>query len=154
MDRWIVSMIVTYLCVVVVFQARCKATVSFGIGAMLSSSEHENIFNDAVKKIKADSSNVFKTAKFDASSFVLSTNPIHSAMDVCEKVIAKGVVAVIVSHPKDDTSPPISISYACSFYHIPVIGISARETIFSDKVLDCMMYYVILTNFDSDKFPL
>ena len=154
MDRWLVSMIVTYLCVVVVFQARCKATVSFGIGAMLSSSDHENIFNDAVKKVNADSSNVFKTAKFNASSFVLSPNPIHSAMDVCEKVIAKGVVAVIVSHPKDDTSPPISISYACSFYHIPVIGISARETIFSDKVLDCMMYYVILTNFDSDKFTL
>lgn len=147
MDRWLVSMIVTYLCVVVVFQASCKATVSFGIGAMLSSPEHMNIFNDAVKKINADSSNVFKTAKFNASSFVLKSNPIRSAMDVCEKVIAKGVVAVIVSHPRDDTSvdtsPPISISYACSFYHIPVIGISARETIFSDKVLDCMMYYVI-----------
>lgn len=135
MDRWLVSMIVTYLCVVVVFQARCKATVSFGIGAMLSSSEHENIFNDAVKKIDADSSDVFKTAKFNASSSVLSPNPIHSAMNVCENVIAKGVVAVIVSHPKDNTSPPISISYACSFYHIPVIGISARETIFSDKSL-------------------
>lgn len=148
MDRWLVSMIVTYLCVVVVFQARCKATVSFGIGAMLSSLEHKNIFNDAVNKINVDSSNVFKTAKFNASSFVLKgSNPIRSAMEVCEKVIAKGVVAVIVSHPRDDTSPPIAISFACSFYHIPVIGISARETIFSDKVLDCMMYYVILTNF-------
>lgn len=143
MDRWLVSMIVTYLCVVVVFQARCKPTVSFGIGAMLSSREHKNIFNDAVKKVNADSSYVLKTARLNASSFVLSPNPIRSAMDVCEKVIAKGVAVVIVSHPRDETSPPISISYACSFYHIPVIGISAREAIFSDKVLDCMMYYVI-----------
>ena len=106
----------------------------FGIGAMLSSPEYEQIFEDAVSKINENSSGLLGATKLNGSSYVLSPNPLRSARDVCENVVAKGVVAVIVSHPKDELSPPISVSYACSFYHIPVIGISARETIFSDKV--------------------
>ena len=106
----------------------------FGIGAMLSSQDYEQIFEDAVSKINENSSGLLGATKLNGSSHVLSPNPLRSARDVCENVVAKGVVAVIVSHPKDELSPPISVSYACSFYHIPVIGISARETIFSDKV--------------------
>ena len=101
---------------------------------MLSSSEYGKIFDDAVAKINENSSGLLRATKLNASSYVLSPNPIRSARDVCENLVAKGVVTVIVSHPKDELSPPISVSYACSFYHIPVIGISARETIFSDKV--------------------
>jgi len=108
---------------------------SYGIGAMVSLPEYEKIFQDAVDEINANSSSLLRTARLNASSYVLSPNPIRSALDVCEKLVAKGVTAVIVSHPKDELSPPISVSYACSFYHIPVIGISARETIFSDKVM-------------------
>lgn len=101
---------------------------------MLSSVVHEKIFKEAVMKINAVRSNVYKTLRLNASSFVLDPNPIRAALNVCEKLIANGVVAVIVSHPsQEDMTPPISVSYACSFYHIPVIGISARETIFSDK---------------------
>lgn len=106
----------------------------FGIGAMLSSPGHEKIFEEAVGKINDNSSGLLRTVKLNGSSYVLSSNPIHSALDVCENLVANGVVTVIVSHPKDDFSPPISISYACGFYQIPVIGISARQTIFSDKV--------------------
>lgn len=101
---------------------------------MLSSQDYEQIFEDAVSKINENSSGLLGATKLNGSSHVLSPNPLRSARDVCENVVAKGVVAVIVSHPKDELSPPISVSYACSFYHIPVIGISARETIFSDKV--------------------
>lgn len=105
----------------------------FGIGAMLSSPGHEKIFEEAVGKINDNSSGLLRTVKLNGSSYVLSSNPIRSALDVCENLVANGVVTVIVSHPKDDFSPPISISYACGFYQIPVIGISARQTIFSDK---------------------
>ena len=130
------STFATCLFLFVAFRSRCNgnAVDSFGIGAMLSSPKYEKIFQDAVDKINANSSNLLRTARLNASSYVLSPNPIRSALDVCEKLVAKGVVAVIVSHPKGELSPPISVSYACSFYQIPVIGISARETIFSDKV--------------------
>lgn len=135
MGQRILSMFARCVFLFAVFQSRCTCSAmdSFGIGAMLSSQENENFFQEAVKKINTDSS-VLRTERLNATSHVLSPNPIRSALDVCEKLIAKGVSVVIVSHPKDEVSPPISVSYACSFYQIPVIGISARETIFSDKV--------------------
>lgn len=134
MSRRLVHAVVKNFILTVVFLSWCDANPPkfFGIGAMLSSSESEKIFVDAVGKINENSSGLLRATKLNASSYVLSPNPIQSARDVC--LVAKGVVAVIVSHPKDEVSPPISVSYACSFYRIPVIGISARETIFSDKV--------------------
>lgn len=106
---------------------------TFGLGAMLSSLDNQKVFQSAVDKINANSSSLLRGAILNASSYVLNPNPIRSAMDVCEKLIANGVAVVIVSHPRDELSPPISVSYACSFYWIPVVGISSRETIFSDK---------------------
>lgn len=135
MNRRLVHAVVKNFILTVVFLSWCDANPPkfFGIGAMLSSSASEKIFVDAVGKINENSSGLLRATKLNASSYVLSPNPIRSARDVCENLVAKGVVAVIVSHPKDEVSPPISVSYACSFYRIPVIGISARETIFSDK---------------------
>ena len=135
MDHRIISMFARCVFLFAVFQSlcTCSAMDSFGIGAMLSSRVNEDVFQEAVEKINADSS-ILRTERLNATSHVLSPNPIRSALDVCEKLIAKGVSVVIVSHPKEELSPPISVSYACSFYQIPVIGISARETIFSDKV--------------------
>ena len=136
MNRRLVRAVVRNFILTVVFLSWCDANPPefLGIGAMLSSSESERIFTHAVGKINENSSGLLRATKLNASSYVLSANPIRSARDVCDNLVAKGVVTVIVSHPKDELSPPISVSYACSFYRIPVIGISARETIFSDKV--------------------
>lgn len=136
MNRRLHHAFVRHLILTVAFLSWCDGNPPefFGVGAMLSSSEYEKIFEDAVAKINENSSGLLRATKLNGSSYVLSRNPIRSARDVCENLVAKGVVTVIVSHPKGELSPPISVSYACSFYHIPVIGISARETIFSDKV--------------------
>lgn len=136
MNRRLHHAFVRHLILTVAFLSWCDGNPPefFGVGAMLSSSEYEKIFEDAVAKINENSSGLLRATKLNGSSYVLSPNPIRSARDVCENLVAKGVVTVIVSHPKGELSPPISVSYACSFYHIPVIGISARETIFSDKV--------------------
>lgn len=136
MNRRLHHAFVRHLILTVAFLSWCDGNPPefFGVGAMLSSSEYEKIFEDAVATINENSSGLLRETKLNGSSYVLSRNPIRSARDVCENLVAKGVVTVIVSHPKGELSPPISVSYACSFYHIPVIGISARETIFSDKV--------------------
>lgn len=42
--------------------------------------------------------------------------------------------AVIVSHPLTGDLSPAAVSYTSGFYHIPVIGISSRDSAFSDKV--------------------
>ena len=44
------------------------------------------------------------------------------------------VYAVISGYSPELYMSSVSVSYTCGFYGIPVIGISARECIFSDKV--------------------
>ncbi|KAK6640747.1 Glutamate [NMDA] receptor subunit 1 [Polyplax serrata] len=43
------------------------------------------------------------------------------------------VYAVVVSHPLTGDLSPAAVSYTSGFYHIPVIGISSRDSAFSDK---------------------
>ncbi|EDO35545.1 predicted protein [Nematostella vectensis] len=107
---------------------------TFNIGAMLSSTDAIGAFQEAIEAVNVNNE-TFPGVKLNASSFILSQNPIRSALDVCEQLVAKQVHIVIVSHPNGTTDPPISVSYACGFYRIPVIGISARESIFSDKTI-------------------
>lgn len=40
---------------------------------------------------------------------------------------------MVVSHPLTGDLSPAAVSYTCGFYHIPVIGISSRDSAFSDK---------------------
>ncbi len=44
------------------------------------------------------------------------------------------VYAIVVSHPMVGELSPAAVSYTAGFYHIPVIGISSRDSAFSDKV--------------------
>lgn len=101
---------------------------------MLSSHKAEQIFDDAVTNINYNSSAPLNAVRLNSTSCVLNSNPIRSALDVCEKVISNHVYVILVSHEKGQKTPPIAVSYACGFYKIPVIGITARESIFSDKV--------------------
>ena len=39
-----------------------------------------------------------------------------------------------MSKPSQGDLSPASVSYTAGFYHIPVIGISSRDSAFSDKV--------------------
>ncbi|XP_031557000.1 glutamate receptor ionotropic, NMDA 1-like [Actinia tenebrosa] len=107
----------------------------FNIGAMLSSPNAEQIFDDAVRNINYNSSLSLNVVRLNSTSYVLNSNPIRSALDVCERVISNHVYVILVSHEKGQKTPPIAVSYACGFYKIPVIGITARESIFSDKTI-------------------
>ncbi|VDD76136.1 unnamed protein product [Mesocestoides corti] len=40
---------------------------------------------------------------------------------------------VVSSPPKFPTAPPLSISYVAALYGVPVIGVSTRQAVFSDK---------------------
>ncbi len=44
------------------------------------------------------------------------------------------VYAIVVSRPRTGDLSPASVSYTAGFYHIPVIGVSSRDSAFSDKV--------------------
>jgi len=114
---------------------RSFATSKFiNIGAMLSSSDSENIFEQAVARINHNSSMAVNGLQLNTTASILSSNPIRSALDVCDSIITKSVHLLLVGNSNDKPNPPIAISYACGFYNIPIIGITARESIFSDKV--------------------
>ena len=56
------------------------------------------------------------------------------ALDICDKLLAQHVYTVVASHPNGTDRSPISVSYTCGYYNIPVLGISARDSAFSDVV--------------------
>lgn len=64
----------------------------------------------------------------------MDSNPIKTALSVCKTLIREQVYAIVVSHPQTGDLSPAAVSYTSGFYHIPVIGISSRDSAFSDKV--------------------
>ncbi|XP_041353932.1 glutamate receptor ionotropic, NMDA 1-like isoform X2 [Gigantopelta aegis] len=103
------------------------------IGAALSSERNEDIFHAAVAGLNNPplDPNVY----FNSTAIPMDSNPIRSALDVCDKLLPQRVFTVIASHPNSSDQSPISVSYTCGFYQIPVIGIAARDSAFSDQVV-------------------
>ncbi|XP_059153871.1 glutamate receptor ionotropic, NMDA 1-like isoform X2 [Physella acuta] len=97
------------------------------IGASLSSERMENEFRRAVANL-----NRHRHLHFNATTILMDSNPIRSALDICDKLLAQHVFTVVASHPNSTDHSPISVSYTCGFYNIPVVGISARDSAFSD----------------------
>ena len=104
---------------------------SISVGAMLSSNSMDSILQEIALQVNTNTS---QSPRFNFSLSILSTNPVRAALDVCEKLVTQRVYAIIVSRPANSHSPPIAVSYTCGFYQIPVVGISTRESVFSDKV--------------------
>lgn len=77
----------------------------------------------------------------------MDPNPIRTALNVCKFLIKSRVYAVVVSHPLTGDLSPAAVSYTSGFYHIPVIGISSRDSAFSDKVLHFFLEKVQNVNF-------
>lgn len=71
---------------------------------------------------------------FNSTSILMDSNPIRSALDICDKLLAQHIFTVVASHPNSTDNSPVSVSYTCSYYNIPVVGISARDSAFSDVV--------------------
>lgn len=81
---------------------------------------------------------------FYAHSIKMDPNPIKTALNVCKQLIVRRVYAVIVSHPQIGDLSPAAVSYTSGFYHIPVIGISSRDSAFSDKVTTSIIIIIHL----------
>ncbi|KAH9524988.1 Glutamate [NMDA] receptor subunit 1 [Bulinus truncatus] len=106
------------------------------IGASLSSEKMEFEFQQAVSHLNKNSKQ--KHIRFQAATILMDNNPIHSALDICDKLLSKHVFTVVASHPNSTDHSPISVSYTCGYYQIPVVGISARDSAFSDTNVHTM----------------
>uniref|UniRef100_A0A8C7QRU8 Glutamate receptor n=1 Tax=Oncorhynchus mykiss TaxID=8022 RepID=A0A8C7QRU8_ONCMY len=103
------------------------------IGAVLSQKRYEQVFKDAVTQANT----LYGKDKFkmNAISVTHKPNAIQMALSVCEDLISNQVYAILVSHPpqSNDHLTPTPVSYTAGFYRIPVVGLTTRMSIYSDK---------------------
>ncbi|KAJ3603493.1 hypothetical protein NHX12_028238 [Muraenolepis orangiensis] len=94
------------------------------LGAVLSQKRYEQVFKDAVSQANA----VYGRDKFKMNAISVTHKPNAIQM-------ALSVYAILVSHPpqSNDHLTPTPVSYTAGFYRIPVVGLTTRMSIYSDK---------------------
>ncbi|KAL3268270.1 hypothetical protein HHI36_007394 [Cryptolaemus montrouzieri] len=105
----------------------------FNIGGVLSTNDSKLYFKDTIAHLNFDGQYVPKGITYYDTAILMDPNPIKTALNVCRHLISSRVYAVVVSHPLTGDLSPAAVSYTSGFYHIPVIGISSRDSAFSDK---------------------
>ncbi|XP_011700722.1 PREDICTED: glutamate [NMDA] receptor subunit 1 isoform X2 [Wasmannia auropunctata] len=105
----------------------------FKIGGVLSNIDSKQHFEKTIDHLNFDFQYVNKGVTYKHTVIEMDSNPIRTALSVCRSLIAEQVYAVVVSHPLTGDLSPAAVSYTSGFYHIPVIGISSRDSAFSDK---------------------
>ncbi|XP_048260195.1 glutamate [NMDA] receptor subunit 1 isoform X1 [Bombus terrestris] len=105
----------------------------FMIGGVFSNNDSKEYFKRTLNTLNFNSQYVNKGVTYKHTVIEMDSNPIKTALSVCNSLIAEQVYAVVVSHPLTGDLSPAAVSYTSGFYHIPVIGISSRDSAFSDK---------------------
>lgn len=123
----------------------------FSIGGVLSSQEHGETLLKAIEQENSALPNrrLPEGVQLNGTFILMDSNPIRAAKSVCDELIPKQVYVVIASHavlPSDLS--PMAVSFTCGFYKIPVIGLSARESSFSDKVSVIKNLHVMFADAD------
>uniref|UniRef100_A0A5F8GZY5 Glutamate receptor n=1 Tax=Monodelphis domestica TaxID=13616 RepID=A0A5F8GZY5_MONDO len=113
-------------------RAACDPKI-VNIGAVLSTRKHEQMFREAVNQ--ANKRHGSWKIQLNATSVTHKPNAIQMALSVCEDLISSQVYAILVSHPPtpNDHFTPTPVSYTAGFYRIPVLGLTTRMSIYSDK---------------------
>lgn len=133
--------------VVVICSGRCFGATggekrhwphTFTIGAVVSSPQRVNTFVKAVERENTAPPGFVRRLPLDvrlnASHVLMDSNPIRAALTVCDSLIPSQPFVVIASRAEVESElAPMAVSFTCGFYKIPVIGLSARESTFSDK---------------------
>jgi len=111
---------------------------TFTIGAVVSSPQRVRTFVAAVERENMAPPGLLRRlppdVRLNATHILMDSNPIRAAMTVCESLIPSHPYVVIASRAQVESDlAPMAVSFTCGFYKIPVIGLSARESTFSDK---------------------
>ncbi|XP_055080017.1 glutamate receptor ionotropic, NMDA 1-like [Periophthalmus magnuspinnatus] len=130
MVRWFPLVAVLHFCTLAL--CGCEPRI-VNIGAVLSQKRYEQVFKEAVSQANT----LYGKDKFkmNAISVTHKPNAIQMALSVCEDLISNQVYAILVSHPpqSSDHLTPTPVSYTAGFYRIPVVGLTTRMSIYSDK---------------------
>ncbi len=114
----------------------------YGIGGMLSSADHQTEFLKKIDEVNSNPASFgLSNGRLNASTSLLNADPLTAMKDICNNLINNSVYIVITDRAMNTTRDPFIVSYACAFYNIPVIGISARDSQFSDKVREYILLF-------------
>ncbi|VDM35132.1 unnamed protein product [Hydatigera taeniaeformis] len=108
--------------------------MNFTIGALLSSVTAMKHFNSSIGDVRAHVNG--RKVSFTPLTELLASNALKASKQLCSMFVAgKGrLFAVVVSSPpRFPSTSPLSISYVAALYGVPVIGVSTRQAVFSDK---------------------
>jgi len=110
----------------------------FTVGAVVSSKQRVRTFVAAVERENMAPPGVGRRlppeVRLNATHILMDSNPIRAAIKVCDALIPSQPYVVIASRAEVESDlAPMAVSFTCGFYKIPVIGLSARESTFSDK---------------------
>ncbi|CAG0880390.1 unnamed protein product [Darwinula stevensoni] len=109
----------------------------YHLGCVLSDEEYVRHFSQVLQDLNFNKTGgeagVLPGVTLYSAVMLMNPNPIRTALDICAKLIKEKVYAIVVSHPSMGELSPAAVSYTAGFYHIPVIGISSRDSAFSDK---------------------
>jgi len=111
---------------------------TFTIGAVVSTPQRVRTFLAAVERENmappGSERRLPLGVRLNATHVLMDSNPIRAAMNVCDALIPSQPYVVIASRSEMESDlAPMAVSFTCGFYKIPVIGLSARESTFSDK---------------------
>lgn len=99
----------------------------------LASPEHIQILNEHTNQLYRISPT--QEIYLSSQSFLVDLNPLLIAIKLCEIGNNSHAKAIIAGRGLDGNDLTLTaISYVSDFYHIPVLTISSRENLFSDKV--------------------
>ena len=106
------------------------------IGALLTSHENGAVFVEAVNQLNGydNSAGLPSPVHFNATYIIMDANPLRAAKTVCDDVISNQVYVVLAGSKAYSDLSAMAVSFTCGFYRIPTIGISVRDSVFSDKV--------------------
>ena len=111
---------------------------TFTVGAVVSSPQRVRTFIGAVERENMAPPGLGRRlppdVRLNATHVLMDSNPIRAAMTVCDSLIPSQPHVVIASRAEVESDlAPMAVSFTCGFYKIPVVGLSARESTFSDK---------------------
>uniref|UniRef100_A0A1I8I4V2 PBPe domain-containing protein n=1 Tax=Macrostomum lignano TaxID=282301 RepID=A0A1I8I4V2_9PLAT len=114
--------------------------VNFTVAALLSNEEtlanfRNELRSQSGRRVSVGEDTVVEMTLSPLAEQVSAT-PLETAYQICDSVLSKTsrLFGVIVSHQHDRSEiGPLTASFTCSFYHIPLIGVTARDSSFSDK---------------------
>ena len=126
---------------------------TFTIGAVVSSPQRVHTFVAAVERENMASPGLGRRlppdVRLNATHVLMDSNPIRAAMTVCDSLIPSQPYVVIASRAEVESDlAPMAVSFTCGFYKIPVIGLSARESTFSDKASITITASTAVVGFD------